>query len=62
MTHQEIVEASIRILENVKNNKIAEAKKQIEKLTPIEVVKLFSIGQSGYQSELQKLKDWAIYW
>ena len=62
MTHQEMVETSIKILENVRNHNISKAKKQIEKLTPIEVVKLFSIGQSGYQSELQKLKDWAIYW
>ena len=61
-THQEMVEVAIRILENVRNHKISEAKKQIEKLTPVETIKLFSIGQSGYESELEKLKDLAIYW
>ena len=61
-THQEMVEVAIRILENVRNHKISEAKKQIEKLTSIQIIQLFSMGQSGYESELEKLKDLAIYW
>ena len=60
MTHQEMVETSIKILENVRNHNISKAKKQIENLTPIQIIQLFSIGQSGYKSELEKLK--AIYW
>jgi len=62
MTHQEIVETSIKILEDVRNHNISKARKKIEKLTSIQIIQLFSIGQSGYESELEKLKDQAIYW
>ncbi|HEY9866576.1 MAG TPA: hypothetical protein V6D21_20550 [Candidatus Obscuribacterales bacterium] len=60
MTHQEMLEITISILENVKSGKISEAKKQIENLTPIQIIKLFSMGKH-YQSELETLKELAIY-
>ncbi|MFM6214811.1 hypothetical protein [Planktothrix sp.] len=60
-THQEMVEVAIRILENVKRNHVSEAKKQIEKLTPIQIIQLFSIGKH-YPNELEKLKELAIHW
>jgi hypothetical protein len=61
-THQEMVEVAIRILENVRMGHIKSAKERIENLTPVETIKLFSMGQSGYESELEKLKELAIYW
>lgn len=60
MTHQEMLELTILILENVKNGNISEAKKQIEKLTPIQVMKLFGMGHP-YHEELATLKTLAIY-
>ena len=60
-THQEMVEVAIRILENVRNHKISEAKEQIENLTPIQIIQLFSMGKH-YPDELERLKDLAIYW
>ena len=60
MTHQQMLEVTISILENVRNNKISEAKKQIEKLTPIQIIKLFSMGKH-YHKELEILKNLAIY-
>lgn len=60
MTHQEMLEVTISILENVKSGNISEAKNQIEKLTPIQVIQLFSIGKH-YQMELETLKELAIY-
>jgi hypothetical protein len=60
MTHQEMLEVTISILENVRNNKISEAKKQIEKLTPIQIIKLFSMGKH-YHKELEILKNLSIY-
>ena len=61
-THQEMVEVAIRILENVRMGHIKSAKERIENLTPVETIKLFYMGQSGYESELEKLKELAIYW
>ena len=60
MTHQEMLEITISILENVRNSNISEAKNQIEKLTPIQIIKLFSMGKH-YQMELETLKELAIY-
>lgn len=62
MTHQEMLEITISILENVRNHNISKTKEQIENLTPIQIIQLFSMGQSGYESELERLKELAIYW
>ena len=60
-THQEMVEITISILENVKSGNTSEAKEQIENLSPIQIIQLFSIGKH-YQTELETLKELAIYW
>ena len=57
--HQEMVEVAIRILENVKSGNTSEAKGQIETLSPIQIIQLFSIGKH-YPDELERLM--AIYW
>lgn len=61
MTHQEMLEITISILENVRMGHIKSAKKQVEDLTPIQIIQLFSMGKH-YPDELERLKDLAIYW
>jgi len=61
MTHQEMVEITISILENVKSGNTSEAKGQIETLSPIQIIQLFSMGKH-YPDELETLKELAIYW
>lgn len=60
-THQEMVEITISILENVKSGNTSEAKGQIETLSPSQIIQLFSIGKH-YPDELETLKELAIYW
>lgn len=60
-THQEMVEITISILENVKSGNTSEAKGQIETLSPIQIIQLFSMGKH-YPDELETLKELAIYW
>ena len=59
-THQEMLEITISILENVRMGHIKSAKKQVEDLTPIQIIQLFSIGK--HYPELETLKELAIYW
>ena len=60
-THQEMLEITISILENVRMGHIKSAKEQIENLSPIQIIQLFSMGKH-YPDELERLKDLAIYW
>lgn len=60
-THQEMVDLTINILEKVENGQISEAKKQIEKLTAIEMLKVIALGEIHYCKELKTIYRLAEY-